>query len=32
MDSDIFKSVRASIILTTEKTNAKNFVIFNKCQ
>lgn len=32
MDFGILKNVRrASITLTTEKTNAKNFVIFNKC-
>lgn len=30
MDLGLLKNVRASIILT-EKTNAKNFVIFNKC-
>lgn len=30
MDFGILKNVRVSIILT-EKTNANNFVIFNKC-
>lgn len=32
MDFSTFKSVRrASVILTTEKTNTKNCATFNKC-
>lgn len=31
MDLGILKSVRRVSIILTEKTNAKNFVLFNKC-